>query len=367
MAKKAMRQSLEESVRQSPLLEFPGVANDSWLKNKVIVITGGASGFGRGFVKRWAAAGAIIIFGDINVAKAMKVVEEVRKETNNNNVHFVECNVTEWLSQVRLFKRAIELSPHGGIDAVVANAGIAEGNGSLEQPVELDAENPPPPNLDIINVNLIGVIYTAHLALYHLPRNPGAAPASSKCDPGETPRDRQLLLLGSLASFIPLPGVALYGTAKHGVLGLYRCLRSTSFVHGVRVNLICPYFIDTPLLKAQTRAMLAGAMVGKTDSVVEAATRFTADSRIVGRAVSVGPRLKVEQDKEGEWTLSEGNQGEDKDIWEIYPHDFEDSDVFQRNMIRVMNRAVELRGWIGWVGDMVGAVSYAVKAYYSKG
>ena len=366
MVKRAAKHSLVEKTRQSPLLEFPGVVEDSWVKRKVIVITGGASGFGEGFVKRWAAAGAIIIFGDINVAKAMKVVEEVRKETGNQHVHFVECDVTVWISQVNFFKEAVKLSPHGGIDAVVANAGIVQAGGGLEQPVDLDAENPPPPNLAVLNVNLIGVVYTAHLAFYYLPRNPGAGPADPKCDPGQTQRDRHLLLLGSAASFVAMPGVALYGTAKHGVLGLYRCLRSTSFVHGVRVNLICPYFIDTPLLSGRSRAILAGTAMGTIDSVVEAGTRFTADPRIVGRAVSVGPKLKVVQDEEGEWTMSERNQGEDKAIWEIYPHDFEDSDVFQRKMFGIMNRALEIRGWAGWVGDMIGAVSYALKAYYWK-
>ena len=364
MAKEAVKYPLVRTTRQSPPLEFPSTVDDSWVRDKTILITGGASGFGAGFVTRWAAAGAIIILGDVNVTKGMKLVEEVKEKTGNPSIHFIKCDVTDWSSQINLFKEAVKLSPHGGIDTVVANAGIADSTLLFENPKDLDTADPPPPNLAVLNVNLIGVVYTTHLALYYLPRNPGAAAASPKCDLAQTHRDRHLLLIGSVASFVSLPGQAQYGAAKHGVLGLYRCLRSSVFQHGIRVNLMCPYFIDTPLLNAHARAILAGAVLGTIDDVVEAATRFTSDPRIVGRAVAVGPKLRVTQDEDGEWSLSEGRQGEDRAIWEIYPHDFENSDIFQRRMVGILNRAVEMRGWIGWAGDMVGAASYALKAWW---
>ena len=161
-----------------------------------------------------------------------------------------------------------------------------------------------------------------------------------------------------------MPSAALYGAAKHGVLGLWRCLRASSFVHGIRINLICPYFIDTPLIPFKARIMLAGGTVGDVDDVVKAATRFAVDPRIVGRAVHVGPKLKFEQNEDGEWSLAEGSGGEEKAIWEIYMHDFEDSDIFQRNVIGVMNRAIEIRSWTGWAGDVIEAVIYAVKAWW---
>ncbi|KAL9120145.1 MAG: hypothetical protein Q9187_003303 [Circinaria calcarea] len=366
MAKPAAKHSLVQMTRQSPPLESPSTVDDSWLKNKTILITGGASGFGAGFVTRWAAAGATIVFGDVNVTKGMRLAKEAKESTGNPSVHFIKCDVTDWSSQVNLFKEAVKLSPHGGIDTVVANAGIADSTLQFENPKDLDAADPPPPSLAVLNVNLIGVVYTTHLALYYLPRNPGAAAASPDCDPRQTHRDRHLLLIGSVASFVFLPGQAQYGAAKHGVLGLYRCLRSSVLQHGVRVNLMCPYFIDTPLLSVNARFILAGGTLGIIDDVVEAATRFTSDPRIVGRAVSVGPKLKVTQDERGEWSLSEGGHGEEKAIWEIYAHDFEDSDIFQRRMIGILNRAVEIRAWTGWAGDMIGAASYAVRAWWNR-
>lgn len=346
----------EATVGQSPPLDFSNIPDDSWVKDKTILITGGASGFGAGFLKRWAKAGANIIIGDVNVQKGDEIIRSLSKETGNRNLHFVHCDVTDWQSQVSFFKEAIRLSPHGGIDTVVANAGIV-GHEKLEQPLGLDAANPPPPNLSVINVNLIGVLYTAHLALYYLPRNPGSNSANAKCDPANVHRDRHLLLIGSYAGFIPLPGQALYGSSKHAVVGLFRCLRSTSFSQGVRTNLICPYFIDTPILTPLARVILAGSVVGAVEDVVEAATRLTADPRVVGRAISVGPKLKVVDNKDnGEWELAEDKQDAksvEKSMWEVYPHDFENNDQFQRTIIGIYNRASQLRGWYGWVVDII--------------
>ena len=363
MALAAAKQSLVDRVRQSPPLDFSNIPDDSWVKDKTILITGGASGFGEGFFRRWAAAGANVIIGDINVQGGDQLVRDVRRETGNQNLHFFHCNVTEWQSQVNFFKEAIRVSPHGGIDTVVANAGIVDSDGKLEQPENLDTANPPPPNLAVLDVNLKGVVYTTHLALFYLPRNPGSTAANPRCDPDQTHRDRHILLISSIAGFLPIPGQALYAASKHAVVGLYRTLRSSAFVHGVRVSLICPYFIDTPLLSGVARALLAGGAMGKAEDVVEAATRFAADPRVVGRAVSVGPKMKVKQDADGEWSVAEGeSDGEDKAIWEIYPHDFEDCDVFQRNMVRLLNRVMEIRGWAGWISDMVGAITYKKKS-----
>lgn len=358
----AAKYPLEATVRQSPATGLSDAANDELVKGKVIIITGGASGFGEGFVRRWAAAGATVIIGDINVQKGDRLIRDVRKETRNTHIHFFHCDVTDWQSQVQFFKEAVKASPHGGIDVVVANAGISDPAPSLEKPEGLDAVEPPPPNLRVLQVNLTGVLYTVHLALFYLPRNPGSFPASPNSDPARGPRDRHLLLISSLAGIAPVPTQTLYGTSKHAVVGLYRSLRCSSFVHGVRINLLCPYFVDTPMLNAAGRAVLAGGPVGKIEDVIEAATRFVADPRIAGRAVVVSPNMKVKQDAEGCWHLveEEGERGEQKAIWEVYAHDFEDSDLFMRNLIGIMNRVVEIKGWSGWLMDMLAAVKHGL-------
>ena len=357
----AAQQSIETLVRQSPPIDFSRAVDDTWVKDKTIVITGGASGFGAGFCKVWAVAGATVVIGDINVEKGDQLIRDLRKKTGNPKLHFFHCDVTDWQSQVQFFKDAVKASPHGGIDTVVANAGVTDPQPKLERPEGLDGANPPPPNLAVIDVNLIGVLYTTHLALFYLPLNPDSSPANSESDPQSTRRDRHLLLLSSFAGFGPIPGQTLYGTSKHAIVGLYRNLRSTSFVHGVRVNLICPYFIDTPMLTAPARMLIAGGAYGRSEDVVEAAARLVADPRIIGRALAVGPEMKVEHGMNGDWRLVEGKeQGKEKAIWEVQMSDFEDVEIFTRNYIKLLNRVVEIRGWVGWLKDTIAAVKYGL-------
>ena len=265
---------------------------------------------------------------------------------------------TSWQSQVEFFKSAVKVSPHAGIDCVVANAGIADQQGKFDVPEVLDAKDPPPPSLSVIDVNLTGVLYTTHLALFWLPRNPNSVPASPKANTTETPRDRHLLLLSSMAGLGPIPGQALYTASKHAVVGLFRSLRSTAFMHGVRVNMLCPYFVDTPILSSQARLLLAGTPMGKLEDVVDAATRFASDPHITGRAAMIGPKLKAQQGPDGQWEWADRPDMEEKAVLEIYVDDFEEADLSARRIVTLLNRVVEIRGWSGWLMDILAALRY---------
>ena len=132
--------------------------------------------------------------------------------------------MADWQSQVELFKSAVKVSPHGGIDCVVANAGIIEKKHIYGNPMGLDEANPLPPPLDVVDVNLKGVLYTTQLALFWLAKNPGSMPASPDAKSSEAQRDRHLLLVSSMAGFSPVPTDVLYTVSKHGVVGLFRSL-----------------------------------------------------------------------------------------------------------------------------------------------
>jgi NAD(P)-dependent dehydrogenase (short-subunit alcohol dehydrogenase family) len=353
MAYEAGPYRMVDTIHQSKPIDLTAPYDSACLEGKTILITGGASGIGEGLFKHWASKGANVTIGDINIERGLNLVREVRQLTGNKDLHFVHCDVTDWESQVHMFKEAVRHSSHGGIDTVVANAGILEKSGEFESPVGLDAPSPPKPNLLPVKVNLIGTLYTAHLAMFYLPRNPEPTPSSSL-------RDRHLLLLGSMASLLPIPGQPLYGVSKHGVLGLFRNLRATSFVSRVRVNLLCPYCIDTPLVGAAARILFAGGVMGTLDDLVDAGTRLVADSSISGRSLVVGPKLKIEEGADGEWHLvaKESSRGNVVAMWEAYANDFEDTEVFARRMIRLLNAVVWTKGWIGWVVDVVRALMY---------
>ncbi|PYH93336.1 putative short chain dehydrogenase/reductase [Aspergillus ellipticus CBS 707.79] len=350
----------------------------SHLAKRTILITGGASGFGAAFSTRWATAGAQIIIGDINPAGA-EVVARMRTETGNPDIHFIHVDVTSWTSQVNFFREAVQLSNHGGIDAVIANAGISSGAeaSAFENPSAdyMNGPVPPAPSLKTVDINLTGTMYTVHLALWFLPRNPG----SKSCDEAKneeemaSPRDRHILLMGSVASLHPLVTQTPYTVTKHGILGLFRCLRvSAPMTAGVRVNIICPYYTDTPLMSGAARAILAGVPVGKPEDVVEAATYLVASKKCVGRSLVTGPRLRLDipdnvymyGDDALEKVRCVGGDDE-RAIWECRLHDVDTTDMFTKRIVSVVSAVTIAKGWIGWAKGMAGAVAYPLRGWWA--
>ncbi|RMZ81013.1 hypothetical protein DV738_g2425, partial [Chaetothyriales sp. CBS 135597] len=317
------------------------------LRSRTVLITGGASGLGAAMAQRLASHGAYIIIGDLasQTTRATELVAQLRRDSGHENHHFVAADVLSWPSQVALFAAAASLSPHGGIDCVVANAGIADAPEAVKfarppPPADLAAGAAaaaiPPPALKTVEVDLIGVLYTTYLALSYLPANPASSPCSpsgtSSNSNSHTPRDRHLVLVASMAGLMGLATHPLYTAAKHGVVGLFRALRMTAAqTDGIRVNMLCPYFVETPIMGPVGPLLCAGGELGHIDDVAEAAARLVADDRIVGRGLAIG-----------------GGQA----IWDVYAHDFEQSDLFTRRVIAVTNIVATARGWTGFVFDI---------------
>jgi hypothetical protein len=135
--------------------------------------------------------------------------------------------------------------------------------------------------------------------------------------------------------------------------------------------MICPYFIETPLIPAGGRVLLAGAAFGKPEDVVDAGTRLMSDESIVGRALVVGPKIKIND----EWELlPAGSDKQEIATWEAYAHDYEEVgklvlisevsllltvvDAFTARLVRTLNQVERAKGWIGYFSDIVKAVLY---------
>jgi NAD(P)-dependent dehydrogenase (short-subunit alcohol dehydrogenase family) len=350
-----------KAIRQSPPIDLSKPYDVNWVKGKHILITGGASGFGAEFARTWANAGATLVLADINTKLGTEVTAQIRQETGNQGIHFVECDVRDWQAQVRLFKEAVRLSPHGGIDCVVANAGIAGIEPFHDPANDFSVDEPRKPNLKVIDVNLIGILYTTQLALWWLSRNPGSKACSPDTDPGQQTRDRHILLVSSIAGLGPILTQPLYGTSKHAVLGMFRSLRGSAFLEGVRTNIIFPYFIETPINPAACRMLLAGGGMGKIEDVVDAASRLVADSSILGRGLCIAPRAKVKQQENGDWVvLPFDAEGEEKGVWEVNAHDFDDAEMFTRRLVVILNQIAGLKGWYDFFSDAIKAIRYKI-------
>lgn len=339
---------LRPAIHQSVPVDISKAYDPTTLSDKTVVITGGASGLGARLVRHWAALGAHITIGDVNDTAGEALVADLRAAHPASTFTYRHCDVTSWTDQVALFEEACRASARGSIDIVVPNAGVIGIGAETQYDVPaVDGPGPPRrPDLKTLEVNVTGVAYTAHLSLHYLPLN-GA-------------RDRCLLLIGSLASIMPLPSQALYTTSKHAVLGLFRSLRAgpQACGEGLRVNMICPYYVSgTAMLPQAAEAVCLSGSAGAAtaEDVLDAATRLVADEAIVGRALVVGPRVSQSPlpGKAGEGRLRPEELAlGGRAVWECYAEDYDDADWFVWRYVRLLNAIGRARGYWAWVADV---------------
>ncbi|EXJ81264.1 hypothetical protein A1O3_07554 [Capronia epimyces CBS 606.96] len=215
------------------------------VKGKTAIVTGGANGIGEAYVRALTKAGAFVVIADLDEEEGTRLEKELgRQDTHCDNaisVKFVKCNVIIWADQLAVFKTALSSSPSGRVDIVIANAGISGADSVFWNDVE--AEEPEEPKLNVLNVNLTGVLYTTKLALHYFRRQ-------NALNKGE-PLDQVLILQGSLAGYIDLPGALQYAASKYGLRGIMKSLRRTEWEHNIRVAYIAPWLVKMQMTLAK--------------------------------------------------------------------------------------------------------------------
>ncbi|EXJ91556.1 hypothetical protein A1O3_00104 [Capronia epimyces CBS 606.96] len=256
-------------------------SDPSKVKGKTAVITGGANGIGAVYTKALADAGAYVMIGDLDKQRAEQLASSYPGQ-----VWVSHCDVTSWDDQVKMFTETINKSPSGRIDIVVANAGI-----SGQDPVFVEdpasASVPEKPDLKILNINLIGVMYTIKLALFYFRKQYHAATTLGEKS------DSTLVLQGSLAGYVDQPGSPQYNASKFGLRGTMRCLRRTCWQHGTRVNYIAPWYIKTDIISdaVAERITSKGAVFASIDDAARALIRICVDTTVYGRSLAIVPRM----------------------------------------------------------------------------
>lgn len=189
------------------------------LAGKVAVITGGASGIGLATAKRFAAEGATVVIGDMDVTSGEKAAAEV-------GGLFVKVNVTEEDQVDNLFDTAYKV--YGSVDIAFNNAGISPPDDDSIETTELPAWQ------KVQDVNLKSVYLCCRAALRHMVRQQSGS-------------------IINTASFVAIMGSATsqisYTASKGGVLAMSRELGVQFARQGIRVNALCPGPADTPLLQ----------------------------------------------------------------------------------------------------------------------
>jgi len=248
----------------------------SKLDGKSVIVTGGSSGLGAAYVQAFLKAGAYVTNADIQ-----SPIDNSSPSDKKNL--FVRTDVTKFADQVSMFKAALKHSPTGRIDIVVANAGIA----SQDPIFTLDSSSDPvEPDLKILNITLIGMMYTAKCAMHYWQFD--SRPAEEKC----------FIVKSSLAGYIDLPAATTYQVSKYGARGLMVNLRVSD---RCRSNLIAPWFIRTPIISEQASQVIGarldamGLGWAEVEDSVKAVLRVATDEAINGRALAVCPRADFKE------------------------------------------------------------------------
>lgn len=191
---------------------------------KVVIVTGGGSGIGLETVKAFAQHGASVMIADVS-EQGPDIALSLQQK--GYQVRFVKTDVTSLQDQENML--AETLRQFRRLDILFANAGIAR-DGPIDS---LSVDN----WQKTIDVNLTGVFLSNKVAISHW-LNSGQRGVIVNC--------------GSIHSFVGKQHVTAYAAAKGGVKLLTETLAADYAAKGIRVNAVCPGYIDTPLLSALT-------------------------------------------------------------------------------------------------------------------
>ncbi|KAG0344329.1 hypothetical protein BG004_004558 [Podila humilis] len=259
------------------------------VQNKVAIITGASSGFGKALACRLVSKGAKVILADIDVKDGERLETELNYDKQEKIAHFVQCDVTDYAQQANLF-RAAEVE-FGGVDIIVNNAGIAE-----RVPLGEDHEGV---WRKVLEIDLLAVIEGVRLGVLYLTKQG---------------RGGVIINTASLAGLYPQPRTPAYTAAKFGVVGLTRSFKdyfpaddeagntktdssnTTNTVakkNKIRVNAVAPSFADTKIIDGSREYIYSLNGMVTVDQVVDAFMLLIEDDSYNGDIARVTPRYGV--------------------------------------------------------------------------
>ncbi|MDM7851336.1 SDR family NAD(P)-dependent oxidoreductase [Pseudochrobactrum kiredjianiae] len=234
-------------------------------KDKVVIVTGGASGIGEASVRAFAREGAKVVIADF-----ADHGQALADELGADKALFIKIDVTDSEAVQAMITKTV--AQFGRLDVMFANAGIAA-DGPIDELEESAWQR-------TIDINLGGVYLCDKYAIQQFLKQGGGV----------------IVNCGSIHSHVGKRGVTAYAAAKGGVKLLTQTLGIEYGAKGIRVNAVCPGYIDTPLLshipddaKEKLVALHPMGRLGRAEEVANAVLFLASDeaSFVTGSSLMV--------------------------------------------------------------------------------
>ncbi len=220
------------------------------LKDKVAIVTGSASGIGKKIAEVFAREGAKVVIADLDKDDAQKTADEIL--ANKGKAIAVKMDVTNESEVDKGVAEVIE--KFGEIDILVSNAGIQH----IDPIDKLSLQD----WKKLLSIHLDGAFLTTRACLRSMYKSG---------------RGGSVIYMGSVHSKEASPLKAPYVTAKHGLIGLCKVVAKEGAKYKVRANVICPGYVETPLVKKQIPQQAKDLGISEQDVINKVMLKDTVD------------------------------------------------------------------------------------------
>lgn len=245
------------------------------LSQKVAIVTGGSSGIGKASALTFAREGAKVVVADVDVTAGEETAQQIF--ARGGEALFVKTDVSQAMEVRSLIRKTIDV--YGSVDCLFNNAGIEGPRSSTAAYTEANWDR-------VININLKGVWLCMKYALPYMKEQGRGAIVNMSSIHG---------LSSGIQGFSP------YVTSKHGVIGLTRATAAEYARMGIRINVVCPGYVNTPMVENNLmmnqaeqfdqwlKAFVPAGRLGTQSEIAEAVVWLCSDaaSFVVGHTMVV--------------------------------------------------------------------------------